>query len=132
MSLLIDELAAYMQTKGLGTVGTSIFKIQRPPAPVVCTSLHPTGGYPPDRYTAREKPTVMIYARAATPAAAMTRAYAAFNTLHRLQNIKLTNLFALTIEASSSPAYLETEQAGDQTAHLAGFNIWIDLRRASS
>jgi hypothetical protein len=131
MTLAIDELAAYMQTRGLGTVGTDIYKFVRPPTPVVCTSVHPTGGWS-ERYGFTEKPTFMIYARAATPKAAMERAYAAWNALHRQQNVQLATLYALTIEASNSPLYLDTEQAGNSTAHLCAFNITMHLRRASS
>lgn len=133
MSLLIDQLAAYLQAQGQGTVGTDVFKVRRPSSPLACLSLHPTGGYPPDRYTAREKPTLMIYARAGSPDDALRKAYSVFNLLHRSQHLDLGGgLCALTIEAVGSPAYLGTERAGEQTGHLAAFNAMLDLRTASS
>lgn len=132
MSLLLDELAEYLEAQGEGTVGTSIFKVQRPASPVACVSLHATGGYPPDRYTAREHPTIMIYARAATPSAAHASAYRVYSLLHGRQNVEIGDLWALTVEAVASPAYVGTEQAADQTAHLASFNLLFDLRRPSS
>jgi hypothetical protein len=133
MSLLVDQLAAYLESRDEGTVGTDIFKVHRPGSPVACVSLHPTGGYPPDRYTERERPTLMLFGRAATPDAALHKAYAIYRQLHGAQNLDLGDgLWALTIEAVASPAYAGTEQLTDQTAHLASFNIAVDLRRAQS
>jgi len=133
MSLLIDQLALYLETQGEGTVGTDIFKIHRPSSPLACVSLHATGGYPPDRYTQREHPTVMLFARAATPDAALRKAYSLYGKLHGKQNLDLGGgLWALTIEAVASPAYTGTESAEGGTAHLASFNIALDLRRPST
>jgi hypothetical protein len=133
MSLLIDQLAAYLESQGEGTVGTDIFRIHRPSSPIACVSLHATGGYPPDRYTQRERPTVMFFARAATPDDALRKAYSLYGKLHVKQHLDLGGgIFALTIEAVASPAYTGTEQAANQTAHLASFNIALDLRRPST
>jgi hypothetical protein len=133
VSLLIDQLASYLQAQGEGAVGTSIFKLHRSSAPLVCLSLHATGGYPPDRYTERERPTVMLFARAATPDEALRKAYSLFGKLHGRQNLDLgSGMWALTIEATSSPAYVGTEETGEGTAHLASLNLAFDLRRPSS
>ena len=133
MSLLIDQLASYLQAQGEGAVGTSIFKLHRSSAPLVCLSLHATGGYPPDGYTEREHPTVMLFARAATPDDALRKAYSLYRKLHGKQNVDLGGgLWALTIEAVASPAYVGTEQAANATAHLASFNVVVDLRTPSS
>lgn len=132
MSLLIDQLAAYLASRGEGTVGKDIFKHHRPAAPVACVSLHATGGYPADGYTAREHPTIMLFARAATPDGAVRKAYSLYGKLHRQQNLDLGGLWALTIDAVNSPAYVGTEPAGGTTGHLGSFNIALDLRQASS
>jgi hypothetical protein len=133
MSLLINQLAAYLATQGEGTVGTNIFKISRPASPAACVSLHATGGYPPERYGEREHPTVMIHARATSPNGALAKAYSIYAKLHGKQNVDLGgSLWALTIEATGSPGYIGEEQADNQTCHLASFNIVIDLRRPSS
>ena len=133
MGLLIDQLAAYLATQGEGTVGTDLFKLHRPSSPLACVSLHATGGYPPDGYTEREHPTVMLFARAATPDDALRKAYSLYRKLHGKQNVDLGGgLWALTIEAVASPAYVGSEQAANATAHLASFNIVFDLRSPSS
>ena len=132
MSLLIDQLAAYLATQGEGTVGTTLFKLHRPSWPVASVSLHATGGYPADGYTQRETPTVMLFARAATPEGALKKAYSLYGHLHGKQNLDLGgDLWALTVEAAASPAYVGTEQLGGATAHLAAFSIIVDLRTAS-
>jgi len=132
MSLVIDQLAAYLASQGEGTVGTNIFKHHRPASPVACVSLHATGGYPPDGYTAREHPTIMLFARAATPDGAVRKAYSLYRKLHGQQNLDLDGLCALTIDAINSPGYVGTEPAGGTTGHLSSFNIELDLRQASS
>jgi hypothetical protein len=133
MGLLIDQLAAYLATQGEGTVGTDLFKLHRPSSPLACVSLHATGGYPPDGYTEREHPTVMLFARAAMPDDALRKAYSLYRKLHGKQNLDLGGgLWALTIEAVASPAYVGTEQAANATAHLASFNVVLDLRTPSS
>lgn len=133
MGLLIHQLAAYLQTQGEGTVGVDLFKINRPSAPLACVSLHATGGYPPDGYTEREHPTAMLFARAGTPDGALRKAYSLYRVLHGKQNVDLGGgLWALTIEAIASPAYVGTEQAANATAHLASFNVVLDLRTPSS
>ena len=133
MSLLLDQLAAYLHAQGEGTVGTDLFKLHRPSSPLACVSMHATGGYPADGYTEREHPTVMLFARAATPDDALRKAYSLYRKLHGRQNLDLGGgLWALTIEAVASPAYVGTEQAANATAHLASFNIALDLRTPSS
>jgi hypothetical protein len=133
MGLLIDQLASYLHAQGEGTVGTDLFKLHRPSSPLACVSLHATGGYPSDGYTEREHPTVMLFARAATPDAALRKAYSLYRKLHGKQNLDLGGgLWALTIKAVASPAYVGSEQAANATAHLASFNIALDLRSPSS
>lgn len=133
MSLLVDRLAAYLESRGEGLVGESIFKLHRPAAPLECISLHATGGYPPDRYTQRERPTVMLVVREETPDEALSKAYSLFNDLHGQQNLDLGGgIWALTIEAIGSPGYAGTESIEGGNAHLASFNIALDLRRPST
>jgi len=133
MSLLLDQLASYLHAQGEGTVGTDLFKLHRPSSPLACVSMHATGGYPADGYTEREHPTVMLFARAATPDDALRKAYSLYRKLHGKQNLDLgAGLWALTIEAVASPAYVGMEQAANATAHLASFNIVLDLRSPSS
>jgi hypothetical protein len=129
VSLLVDRLAAWLQEAGEGTVGQDVFCLHRPSSPVQCISLHATGGYPPDRYTEREHPTVMVFARAATPDGALLRAGALFHLLHGRQGLDFGGgVYALTVEAVGSPAYVGTEQLADSVAHLATVNFLFDLR----
>ena len=132
MSLLVDEFAAWLQSQGEGTVGTTIFKLMRPSAPVACISLHGTGGYPPERYGVREHPTLQVVCRAGSPASALSKAYSVFNQLPKRGGLHLGDLDAFTVEATGSPAYIGEEQAAAQTCHLASFNLVFDLRRPSS
>jgi hypothetical protein len=132
VSLLVDEFAAWLETQGEGTVGATIFRLQRPSSPAACISLHGTGGYPPETYGVREHPTLQIVCRATTPNGALQKAYSVFNRIPRKSGLDLGDLYAFTVEAMGSPAYIGEEQAAAQTCHLASFNLVFDLRRPSS
>jgi hypothetical protein len=132
MALLIDEFAAWLATQGEGTVGTNLFKLSRPSSPTACLTLSATGGYPPELYGVREHPTIQVVARATTPNGAIAKAYSVFNRLPRKGGLTMATLHAFTVEKTSSPAYIGEEQAGNQTCHLASFNVVFDLRRPSS
>jgi len=129
VSLLVDRLAAYLEGQG----EADIFKLHRPAEPLECVSLHATGGYPPSNYTERERPTLQIVARAATPDGALQKAYRLFRLLRHQQNLDLgEGLDVLTLEALNSPAYMGTESTRGGVGHLASFNVLADLRRAQS
>jgi len=132
VSLLVDEFAAWLQAQGEGTVMQTIFKMQRPAAPVACVTVHVTGGYPPPHYTRREFPTLQVVARAASPKAALDKAYSMYNRTHGKVRVTMGGLHAFTMHATASPAYIGEEQAANVTAHLAAFNLVFDLRRPSS
>ena len=131
MALLIDEFAAWLAAQGEGTVGTTIFRLSRPSSPAACLSLHGTGGYPPELYGVRTHPTIQVVARATTPNGAIAKAYSVFNRMPRKGGLKLATLYAFTAERTE-PAYIGEEQGGNQTCHLASFNVVFDLRRPSS
>ena len=132
MSLLVDEVGAYLHAHGQGTVATDIFLLHRPATPVECVSIHATGGYPSDGYTQREHPTIMLFARSATPNGALRKAYTLYGLLHGKTNLTLGSLHALTIDAVAPPAYLGEESSGSSPAYLASLNVVVDLRTPSS
>ena len=133
MSLLIDQLALWLQAQGEGTVGTSLFKLSRPAAPVTCVTLYATGGYPPDKYTGREFPTLQIVCRAGTPNGALQKAYAIWNRLAGKQCLDLGNgIYANVVEALNSPVSLGEEGTSSVPAYLAAFNLRFDLKRPSN
>lgn len=46
--MLLDELASYMQTNGIGTLGTDLFAGQLPESPDACVALYEYGGLAPE------------------------------------------------------------------------------------
>ena len=130
--MLIDEFAQWLQSQGQGSVGATIFKLHRPASPLICVSMHATGGYPRPRYGVRELPTVQLVARADGPKGALVKAYAIYNLLPRKGGLVLGGLHAFCAEALNSPAYVGEEETESGVAHLASFNLAFDLRRPSS
>jgi len=130
MPVLVDQFAIWLQSRGQGTVGQTIFKLQRPSTPVICLSIHATGGYRPERYGRREHPTLQVVARAATPNGALAKAYAVMKLTHNAPETDLgAGMWANSIQAMSSPAYIGEEAPG---AHLASLNLVFDLKELSN
>jgi len=71
-----ENLTDFMATGGIGTKGTTLFFSSIPPLPDALVAVLPSGGYPPDLYLPIADPTFQIRIRAATYAAAETKAAA--------------------------------------------------------
>lgn len=89
------EIADYLQSKSLGTVGTDIFYDYLPPSPDTLTVVYDTGGYEGHRKLAYDNPTIQIRTRAiAGPTSVLTaynRALAIYNELQGLSNVTLSS-----------------------------------------
>jgi minor capsid protein len=117
---LLDELGAYLQAQGVGTVSSTLFKGSFPldtlenTAPIL--ALIEVPGLPPVRShdvpVARyEQPVVQVATRGAPygyPAARQT-AQAAWDVLDGVQNASLSGTFYLWLQALQSPYWLRTD-----------------------
>ena len=68
---VLADIAAYLATNHLGTVGTDIFVGWMPPSPDQCTVIKPGGGPPMDHHSAGAWPLVDVDCRAADPSTAI-------------------------------------------------------------
>jgi len=71
--MLLDEIADYLSTGGIGTVGTTLFKGYMPELPDTVMAVYESGGRAPYRamrgaagQAVAERPRVQVVARAAT------------------------------------------------------------------
>lgn len=62
--MMLQDIAAYLQTKGLGTLGTDLFYSSEPASPDTCTTLYEYSGEPPDLLTGAEFPGLQVRSRA--------------------------------------------------------------------
>ena len=118
---LLNELATYLQTAGLGTIGTTVFMGALPmddPATGVqdaCIAVLAVPGLPPVRahdLTKYERPVVQILTRGAPYAfaAAWTVATAAWEALDGLANQTLSGVQYISIMALQSPWRLKVDE----------------------
>lgn len=85
--MIIEEMAAYIDDKGLGTyspdsAGGNIFLEEMPPAPDDAICVYSTGGSPGDAGTSIRRPSAQIIVRGVDLAETMVRASA----IHALFN----------------------------------------------
>jgi hypothetical protein len=120
--MLLDDLAAYLQAEGIGTVGTTLFKGSVPQdAPLVSAQdalvalIEGPGMGPIRPHTPREsiveQPTLQIVVRGAQHGypAARQKAQDVFVALDGLANVTLGTTFVLWIFALQSPFWLHTD-----------------------
>ncbi len=102
--MLIDDIASYLQTEGVGTVGTDIFKANQPANPVKCLTILPTGGLEPDvDIIGIKNPTIQILARGENFTEAMDMAQDAYGALHGLANETLGDTYVMFCKALQEP-----------------------------
>jgi hypothetical protein len=113
---LLDDLAAYLATQSIGTVGTTIFSPKMPDKPDVCISLQERPGYAPDANTTLEYPGVRIICRNvdtdAGILAAFTKAYAIKKLLHRKVGLTLNGTLYHRIDATGNPSWNGQDNRG--------------------
>jgi len=63
MSILINDVADYLQAQGVGTVATNIFSGYLPESPDACIAVLDTGGPQPDAYLPTRSPTFQVFIR---------------------------------------------------------------------
>ena len=110
--MITTDIAAYLQTAGLGTVGTDIFKGYIPESPNDCTVLFQRGGQPPEVVrtpVALEYPELHVIVRRDGDTAyedAMGMANDIMIALHTLYEQTINARRYLYIRALSSPTLL--------------------------
>ena len=113
--MLLDEVGAYLQTHGIGTLGTDLFTGIMPDAPDAAVALIEYGGVEPMHAlgggTAKiERPRLQVLARATTYSAARTKIEAAYKVLDALAGETLSGVRYLAVEALQSPFFLRRDE----------------------
>lgn len=131
--MLLDDLALYLQTAGLGAATTStgertIFRGQLPDQPDAAIGLIEYGGMAPVRAMfpaiVYEQPRVQVLVRARTYDGARTKAESVFQALDGVGNTTLTSTSPRYgfIEALQSP-FLLTRDANDRVVLALNLQI---------
>lgn len=89
MAVVIDDIAQYLATNGVGTLGTDLFKSFVPSTPDDCVTVLDTGGVKPDADIPTKSPTFQVYIRAASYSAGRAKLDSVRALLHQVANQNL-------------------------------------------
>lgn len=127
--MILDELAALLESWGVGTVGTDIFKGIMPDTPDVAVALLETGGDPPTRMlsptdTALENPRIAIWARGAPDdyTGPRTKAQSAFEALDNVRNDPVGGTRYLDAAPLQQPFLVSRDE---NSRVIIGFNVAV-------
>jgi hypothetical protein len=109
---LIDDIATYLQTNSVGTVGTDIFKSYVPDAANALVAVIDTGGMKPDIYIPTKEPTFQVFIRAATYSAGKTKLATIRSLLHQVQGSTIGSTYFYFIHAISEGGHLGRNERG--------------------
>lgn len=115
--MLVDDIASHLQTAGVGTVDTDIFKGHIPDDDANtgssdCIALFPYGGDPPELVGEIENPRLTVRVRNTSYSAGMSKANAVMVALHTLNEQTLNGHRYLFIRAASSLTHLGRDHRG--------------------
>lgn len=129
--MLLDEIAAYLASKGVGTVSSNILKgsnavIPNGDGPFL--SLIETGGSAPTRIhnvpgAHTQRPTVQVVCRATSYGVARTMAKSAYAALDGTFNTSLSGVFYQKIAARQEPTSMGVDA---QERPLIVFNVDVE------
>jgi len=107
-----EDVAIYLESQGLGTRGTTIFRGYLPPQPVECLGIFATGGAAAELIGNVDHPSIQILVRASTYDAAEGKAYDVFNAFHALTETVINGSRYLLVEALQDPISLGQDENG--------------------
>lgn len=101
--MLLDDIATYLQTGGVGTVGTDLFKGELPPDPDNCVAIYEYAGQPPFVSVDIDRPGLQVRVRNKGYAQARAKIDQIYLLLHALANTTINGTRYLIVRAVQSP-----------------------------
>lgn len=122
---MVDDVAAYLATQGLGTVGTNIFAGFLPDSPNTCIAVSQRGGYAPIQPQSIERPALHVLIRGADHTTAETLANSVYTTLHRAWELTLGGRRYLYFRALTSPTFLYCDWSTDPPNYIFSIDFIV-------
>ena len=119
---MLKEIGAYLQSQGIGTLGTDLFLGLMPDQPDNCIALFEYAGSPPDLHWNGEYPGLQVRVRNKSYAAARTKIEETMKKLHGLHEQILSGTRYLLIKARGSPEILKRD-ANNRVELFVNFEI---------
>lgn len=117
------DIAAYLQTQGIGIVDTDIFIGEMPGSPDTCCSVFTYGANAPSLVHNGEYPSIQVRCRGKTEALALAKAYAVMKALHRKVEITINGHLYHFIGANASPTSLGRETGRARWLYVDNFTV---------
>ena len=108
--MLLDDIADYLETQGIGTVGVDIFKGEMSDEPSNCVAIERYAGKPPDTL-GYEYPGLQVRVRNTSRPDAEAKIKSIESLLHCLSNITLNGTRYLSLFAQQGPVPLGRDES---------------------
>lgn len=112
MAYILDDLAAYMQTNSIGTLGTDLFKSYMPDTVDTGVCILDTGGPMPDKDLPTKKPTFQVFIRGGTYILGRAKLDAVRALLHQVTNTTIGDTYFYYILAQSEGGHIGRNERG--------------------
>lgn len=112
--MLIKDIALYLETQALGTLGTDLFYGNVPGKMEAGIVVLDTGGPQPDPDIPTKNPTFQVFIRAARYVTGDAKRNAVRAALHQLANTQLTGTYFYHILAVSEGGHIGQNEAGQE------------------
>jgi len=110
---LISDVSQYLQTKGVGTLGTSVFYSYMPESIETGVCVIDTGGQEPDPYLPTKEPTFQVFVRGTTYTIGKAKLDAVRSALHQISGTTIGSTFFFFILASSEGGHIGRNENGN-------------------
>ncbi len=124
--MMLPDVAAYLQGRGVATVGTNMFLGSMPPSPAVCVALREAGGAPAEwthQGVAWERPVIQVIVRHTSYSAGRALIEQAYQSLLALKNTTIGGIRYYNAEPMSPPSMLEFDE-NDRPILVVNVEIW--------
>lgn len=109
---LVSDVAIYLQTESIGTLGTNLFYSYLPANVEAGVVVLDTGGPQPDPYLPTKEPTFQVLVRAASYDAGKTKLDAVRTALHQVVNETIGSTYFYFILAMSEGGHIGLDESG--------------------
>lgn len=109
---MVSDLATYLQTAGIGTVGTNLFYSYLPANLEAGVVVLDSGGQQPDPYLPTKEPMFQVLIRADNYDNGKTKLDAVRAALHQLKNTTIGSIYFYFILAMSEGGHVGRDDAG--------------------
>ena len=124
MPMITDVILDYLQTRGIGTVGTDLFNGFLPAAPNKAAAVFLYGGSTTDTKRGYTEPRLNFRVRDTIETTAYDFAWDIYNQLHGLHNITLQGISIISCKGIQS----EPQTTGRDEQERSTFSVNFELR----